>query len=73
MGLIADDKTNCTVKWSENVAGYEFDYRDSARILVFYEGEFYTLENAYLNHYITEENLLDILSLHKVYLKYWEW
>ena len=73
VGLIADDKTNCTVKWSENVAGYEFDYRDSARILVFYEGEFYTLENAYLNHYITEENLLDILSLHKVYLKYWEW
>ena len=46
--------------WSETVAGYMFDYYDGNRITVLYEGEIYTLEEAYERGYLTNDDLKTI-------------
>lgn len=46
--------------WSETVAGYTFDYGDGNRITVLYEGEIYTLEEAYESGYLTNDDLKTI-------------
>ncbi|MBR2380960.1 MAG: hypothetical protein IKA84_00500 [Clostridia bacterium] len=48
------------VEWEEVVGGYTFEYSDSNRITVLYEGEFYTLEEAYMNGYLTNDDLAKI-------------
>lgn len=46
--------------WTERVADYDFNYSNGNRIRVLYEGEFYTLTQAYENGYLTKENMKDI-------------
>ncbi|MBO5411539.1 MAG: hypothetical protein J6A38_00425 [Clostridia bacterium] len=51
--------------WSENVAGYDFHYSNGNYICVLYQGEFYTLPQAYANGYLTEMNIADIANQRK--------
>ena len=52
------------VCWGETIDGTTIYYSDGNRITVLYEGEFYTLTDAYENGYITAEELKDIAQKH---------
>lgn len=52
------------VCWEETIDGTTICYSDGNRITVLYEGEFYTLTDAYKNGYITQEELNDIARKH---------
>ena len=61
VSMITDDKTSYTeALWIEIVGDYGFQYYDGNRIVVLYEGEFYTLPEAYENGYITDADLMNI-------------
>ena len=53
------------VVWEELVGNTVIAYGDGNRILVLYNGEFYTLPEAYAAGYITEEDLAIISDLHR--------
>ena len=53
-----------TTPWEETVGGETFYYTDSNRIVVLYEGVFYTLSDAYQNGYLTLDELKDIAEKH---------
>ena len=50
--------------WHEVIDGFSFYYHNSNRITVLYEGEFYTLTDAYKAGYITHDDLATIADLH---------
>lgn len=52
------------VVWSESVNGLTFQYYDSDRINVLYDGTFYTLTEAYERGFISAEALAEIAELH---------
>jgi hypothetical protein len=70
VAYVYDDKANYLITWSEEVGEYTFNYPDGNRIEVLYNGELYTLCEAYNNGYITDENLANIYSLHQIFLYY---
>ena len=53
------------VIWSETVGDYEFYYSNSNRISVLYEGEFYTLTDAYAQGYIDDFELAMLYTRHR--------
>ncbi|MBE6540879.1 MAG: hypothetical protein E7672_00305 [Ruminococcaceae bacterium] len=59
VGMI-DAFDHIAVLWSEEVGGWEFRYIDGNRIIVLYEGEFYTLSEAYEKGYLTDSDLSTI-------------
>ena len=56
--------------WEETVGEITIRYYNGNRILVLYEGEFYTLTDAYNNGYITAEDLTDIAAKHMEFHPY---
>ncbi len=54
------------VVWEEVVDGIPLIYRNSNRILVLFDGAFYTLTEAYAEGFITREDLVAIAALHQV-------
>ena len=56
--------------WEETVGEITIRYCNGNRILVLYEGEFYTLTDAYNNGYITAEDLTDIAAKHMEFHPY---
>lgn len=56
--------------WEETVGEITIRYYNGNRILVLYEGEFYTLTDAYNNGYITTEDLTDIAAKHMEFHPY---
>lgn len=50
---------------SETVGYFSFNYVNGNRITVLYDGEFYTLGEAYEKGYITEDNLRSIYNIYK--------
>ena len=49
-----------TYEWTETVAGYDFKYGDANSINVFYNGDCYSLSQAYSNGYLTQEDIATI-------------
>lgn len=65
VAMVTDDKTGYTeALWSETVAGYTIRYADGNRIVILYDGEFYSLSEAYDNGYLTEADIFTIWKLH---------
>ena len=58
---------NSAVAWREIVAGHEFAYGDSNSITVFYNGDCYSLLEAYLNGYLTEDDIATIALKRKIF------
>ena len=56
--------------WTEYVGGYEINYSNGHRIEVLYNGEFYTLTEAYENAYLTVDDIADISEKHIEYNPY---
>ena len=64
VGMLTDDKTGYDgLMWNETVLDYCFEYSDSNRLLVLYEGEFYTLSEAYENGYLTKDDIAKVWDL----------
>ncbi len=64
--MITDDKTMYTeALWSEKIGDYTFRYYDGNRIVVFCDGEFYTLPEAYENGYLTLSDIYTVWKLHR--------
>ena len=55
------------VIWKETVGSVTIRYKNGNRILVLYNGEFYTLTDAYNNGFITAEDLAHISAKHMEY------
>lgn len=53
------------VEWEETIGSTIITYGDGNRILVLYNGEFYTLPEAYTAGYLTAEDLDTIAKLHR--------
>ena len=67
-GLVMNIQTGQTTAWSETVCGYTFVYDYFyMRVFVYYNDEAYTLEEAYLGNFLTEEDVKYIYNLHKYY------
>ena len=65
VGMIVDDKTGYDdALGSEKVGGYTFNYYNGNRIVVLYEGQFYTLGEAFDNGYLTKSEIAGIFSIH---------
>ena len=65
VGMIVDDKTAYTeALWSETVSGYCFEYWYGNRIVVLFDGEFYTLGEALDNGCLTKYDIALIWSIH---------
>ena len=65
VAMVSDDKTAYTeALWSESIAGYAFRYYDGNRIVILYDGEFYSLPEAYENGYLTESDIYTVWKLH---------
>ena len=61
VAMVSDDRTMYTeALWSEIVAGRTFNYVDGNRIVVLYDGVFYTLPEAYEKGYLTTEDIYAI-------------
>ena len=58
---------DAAVVWREIVAGYEFAYGDSNSITVFYNGDCYSLLEAYANGYLTEDDIGTIALKRKIF------
>jgi len=54
-----------TTFWSETVGSETFYFRMTTRATVLYEVTFYTLEEAYQNGYLTDEDIKTVHELHK--------
>lgn len=54
-------------EWTETVAGCEIKYSSGNRIRVLYEGEFYTLTEAYENGCLTSEDIATIESIYNFF------
>ena len=63
VGLFADYNTEN--EWSETVGHFSFDYVNGNRIIVLYDGEFYTLGEAYEKEYISGNDLRSIKNIYK--------
>lgn len=65
VGMVVDDHSAYTEAcWSEMVDGYRFDYYYGNRIIVLYEGEFYTLGEAFNKGCLTTSDIAIIWSIH---------
>ena len=65
VGMIVDDKTGYDdALGSEKVGGYTFNYYNGNRIVVLYEGQFYTLGEAFDKGYLTKSNIIKIWKIH---------
>ena len=53
--------------WTETVAGHSIEYSDGNRIAVLYDGEFYTLGDAYDKGYLTAKNVSEIADKHLIF------
>ena len=51
----------------ETVGEYRFSYKNSHPIEVYYNGQFYTLKEAYNNQWLTDENIYDVYIRYKEY------
>ena len=56
--------------WTEEIDDTVIRYNSSNRILVLYDGVFYTLTDAYCNGLITPEELAEIANLHEEFYTY---
>ena len=56
--------------WDEIIDGVVIHYSNGNRIIVLYEGEFYTLTEAYNNGYLSAEDLAVISEKHKEFCPY---
>lgn len=64
VAMLTDDKIGYhEALWSETIAEYTFRYHNGNRIVVLYDGEFYTLPEAYESGYLT---LTDIHTVWKL-------
>jgi hypothetical protein len=65
VGMIVDDKTTYEEReWADEANNGRIKYTDSNRIVVLYNGEFYTLREAYKLHIIGDGDLTSILEIH---------
>lgn len=62
VGMFAD--CNTKNEWSETIDYFTFNYNDGNRIVILYDGEFYTLGKAYEEGYITRENLRVVKNIY---------
>ena len=58
IGDYADD-----IVWAEKVGGVTFYYRNSLKILIYYNDEIYTLQEAFAIDLLNQENLIDIARI----------
>ena len=61
-GMFADNNAECV--WSETVGAFKFSYGDGNRIVILYDGEFYTLGEAYENGSLTKEDIREIYNIY---------
>lgn len=54
------------VIWSETVGSICFHYHDSRKIEVYYENDIFTLQEAFNNELLTQENLIDIAKIQNI-------
>ncbi len=59
----AGDYTCAT--WIEMIDNYDIQYNDGNRIIVLYDGAFYTLTEAYEKGYLSEADIVDIRDKHQ--------
>ena len=65
VGMIVDDKTTyAEFEWADEAYDGRIQYTDSNRIVVLYNGEFYTLREAYKLHIIGDNDLHLIREIH---------
>ena len=65
VGMIVDDKTTYQeYEWADEAYNGRIKYTDSNRIVVLYNGEFYTLREAYKQHIIGDNDLHLIREMH---------
>lgn len=65
VGMIMDDKTTyAEFEWADEAYDGRIQYTDSNRIVVLYDGEFYTLREAYKLHIIGDNDLHLIREIH---------
>jgi hypothetical protein len=65
VGMIVDDKTTYEEReWADEAYNGRIKYTDSNRIVVLYNGEFYTLREAYKQHIIGDNDLHLICEMH---------
>ena len=62
VGMFAD--CNTENEWSETIDYFTFNYNNGNRIVILYDGEFYTLGKAYEEGYITRENLRVVKNIY---------
>lgn len=72
------DAMHAAVFWKTKVGNYEFEWGHPIKLLVFKDGEAYTLEDAYSNGWLNDDHIRQIYDYHKdlrdnygKYLKEW--
>ena len=56
--------------WEENISHFNIRYNNGNRILVLYNGAFFTLTEAYDKGYLTNQDMADIENAHRQYYEY---